>query len=110
MAGCSYSCSVQCFPCRTVCRWRCTWGKRSITDDEPQNRLPFPDKFQNYDLDTSGKITLEELAKAISVDEHSKETLKAFKLADQNGDGGINCKEFEKAPYLFEHKPTCPTT
>ena len=108
MAGCGWGCSVQCFPCRVVCGIRCTWGKRSVID-EPQNQLPFPDKFENYDLDKSGEITLKELAEAISVHEHSKETEKAFKLADKNGDGEIDCMEFKKAPYRFEHQPSCPT-
>ena len=107
MAFCGWSCGLQCFPCRVVCGVRCSLGKRSVI--EPENQLPFPDKFQNYDLDKSGGITLRELAEAISVQEHSKETEKAFNLADKNGDGEIDCNEFKAAPYLFEHQPSCPS-
>ncbi len=108
--GCSWQCGTVCFPggCRVQCEYRCTWGKRSAIE-EPQNtvRVPFPDKFENYDLDKSGEITLEELAKAIHVKEHTKETAKAFQLADKDGDGQIDCSEFKTAPYLFEHHPSC---
>ena len=95
-----------------MCGVHCSWGKRSAAIDKPQNTvsLPFPDKFENYDLDGSGGITLEELATAISVEEHSKETLNGFQLADKDGDGQIDCSEFKAAPYLFEHQPSCPRT
>ncbi|CAB4014420.1 EF-hand calcium-binding domain-containing 1-like [Paramuricea clavata] len=106
--GCRYQCGLVCFPCRVQCSVRCTWGKRSAID-KPQNtvRVPLPDQFENYDLDKSGGITLEELAEAINVEEHSKETVKAFQLADKDGDGQIDCSEFKAAPYLFAHEPSC---
>ena len=71
--------------------------------------LAFPNKFENYDVDKSGGITLKELAEAVSVQEHFKETEKAFNVADKNGDGQIDCMEFKAAPYRFEDEPTCPT-
>ena len=114
MARCRWACWRSCYPfypygCRVYCGVRCTWGKRSVSDEQ-QNQLPFPNKFENYDLDKNGGITLEELAQAIRVDEHVKETVEAFKRADKNDDGQIDCSEFKHAPYLFEDSPTCPTT
>ncbi len=105
---CRLSCGVKCFPCRYQCEYICSWGKRSSIDKgEKKFQLPLPDKFENYDLDKSGGITLEELAKAIYVEKHSKEVVKAFLAADTDGDKKIDCSEFEAAPYLFEHKPSC---
>ena len=111
--GCRWRCRWVCepWPCRLTCGLEdCSWGKRSAAIDKPQLTSPFPDKFENYDLDGSGGITLEELAKAIRVEEHSRETLKGFQLADKDGDGQIDCSEFKAAPYLFEHQPSCPRT
>ncbi len=106
--GCYLQCGVQCFPCRYYCRYVCSFGKRSSIDKgENTVQLPFPDKFENYDLDKSGGITLEELAKAISGEKHTKETVKAFLAADTDGDKKIDCSEFKAAPYLFAHDPTC---
>ena len=88
------------------CGVRCTWGKRSI-QDEKSTVTPFPERFLDYDINKDGKITLEELAKATNIKEHSKGTEEAFKEADRNQDGGVDCDEFITAPYLFKHRPTC---
>ena len=70
-------------------------------------KKPFPEKFENYDLDKDDAITLEELAQVINVEEHTKGTERAFHLADENEDGKIDCSEFKNAPYLFDHQPLC---
>lgn len=83
-------------------------GKRSL-NDKPGKKVPFPDKFDNYDADKNGGITLEELAKTTKVNENAKLTRKAFQKADKDGDGQIDCSEFKAAPYLFAHQPSCWT-
>ena len=70
-------------------------------------QIPLPEKFDVYDVNADGRITLEELAKATNVREHAKGTEMAFNEADKNHDGQIDCAEFTKAPYLFAHRPTC---
>ena len=70
-------------------------------------KKPFPEKFEDYDHDKNGAITLEEFAQAMSAEEHAKGTERAFHLADENEDGKIDCSEFKNAPYLFEHQPSC---
>ena len=106
------------------CRWSCYWGrcwfrcylgyccsgvgKRSIeAPDEGSNEMPLPSSFGEYDLNKDGGVTLEELAKALKVEEHASGTEMAFRRADRNGDGQLNCEEFEEAPFLFNHQPTC---
>ena len=86
---------------------KCTWGKRSLIQDEKNRVIPFPERFLDFDINKDGKITLEELAKATNIEKHSVGTEKAFKEADRNQDGGIDCDEFKTAPYLFKHQPTC---
>ena len=106
--GCKYECSLEWVSgegWKTVCRVRCTWGKRSIEDKKVEK--PFPDRFSDYDLNGDGALTLEELAKLTHVQADSKATLEAFHLADKNDDGKIDCEEFKTAPYLFKHRPTC---
>lgn len=68
---------------------------------------PFPETFDEYDLDKNKRITLEELAQELNVKQSDKETKEAFNLADENGDGELNCSEFTTAPYIFEHSPSC---
>ena len=116
-ARCSYGCNAYCSwqydgngwrrVCSLRCGVKCRWGKRSLTQDEKNRIIPFPERFLDYDINKDGKITLEELAKATNIEEHSVGTEKAFKEADRNQDGGIDCDEFKTAPYLFKHQPTC---
>ena len=110
-AGCRVVCRLRCSwsGCRYRCYLRCSGGKRSISErnNDDAQRIPFPEKFGKYDLDKNGGITLEELAIAINVAKHAKGTEEAFRQADKDGDGQINCEEFMKAPYLFAHRPSC---
>ena len=112
MAGCRVVCGVRCSwsGCRYGCRLRCRWsGKRNNVPGRNENskNMPFPSPFAKYDLDKDGGITLEELARALNVVEHAKGTEKAFRKADRNGDGQIDCTEFKESPFLFAHRPKC---
>ena len=108
--------------CRLYCGWRCSWlgcafrcylrcflrGKRSIQGpDGDSNKIPLPSKFGEYDLNKDGVVTLEELAEVLKVAEHAEGTEIAFRRADRNGDGKLNCEEFQDAPFVFIHRPTC---
>ena len=112
MAGCRVICGVTCslYGCSYGCRLHCSWGKRSflaLGQNEDSNEIPLPSTFAKYDLNKDGGITLDELAKALNVAEHAKGTEIAFRKADGNGDGQIDCDEFKEAPYLFVHRPKC---
>ena len=114
MAGCRLflHCGRKCFlgGCSFKCEFRCRWtGKRSSVPEpnEASNEMPLPSTFAKYDLDKDGGITLEELAKALNVMKHAKATEKAFRRADRNGDGQIDCDEFKESPFLFAHRPKC---
>ena len=107
--------------CYIVCAWKqygsnylyfcvrvCPSGKRSfLGQNEDSNELPLPSTFAKYDQDKDGGVTLEEMAKALNVVKHAKGTEIAFRKADRNGDGKIDCDEFKEAPYLFAHRPKC---
>ena len=102
-------CRKICRPvCNTVCSWICGRRRREIP---PQNTTmqikPFPDTFGSYDRDMDGMIDLEEFSQGINAEEHGKGTQKVFNIADENGDGEIDCTEFKNAPYLFRHRPAC---
>ena len=112
MAGCRVVCGVRCswngcsYGCGLRCSW--SWGKRNVpAPNKDSKEIPFPSTFAKYDLDKNGGITLEELAEALNVVVHAKETEKAFRKADRNGDGQIDCDEFKEAPFLFSHRPKC---
>ena len=112
MAGCRVVCRRTCSwgRCSYGCHLRCRWsGKRNHIPGRNENSkdVPFPSPFAKYDLDKDGGITLEELARALSVVEHAKATEKAFRRADRNGDGQIDCTEFKESPFLFAHRPKC---
>ena len=86
----------------------CSSGKRSfLGQNEDSNEVPLPSTFAKYDQDNDGGITLEEMAKMLSVEKSAKETVNAFRRADRNDDGKIDCDEFKEAPYLFAHRPKC---
>lgn len=109
-SSCYFRCHFDCssgYGCQRVCTVVCSgsFGKRSIQENEV--KIPLPDRFDEYDLDGDSAISLEELAKATHVDAHSKAAIDAFNLADKNDDGKIDCREFNAAPYLFKHRPTC---
>ena len=85
-----------------------TYGKRSIEGaDENSEEMPLPSTFGEYDLNKDGFVTLDELAKALKVEEHAEGTETAFGKADKNKDGKLNCEEFQDAPFAFNHEPTC---
>ena len=112
-AGCRLElyCGLRCS--RRGCAFRCylrcsSRGKRSIRGpDGDSNEKPLPSKFGEYDLNKDGGVTLEELAEALEVAEHAEGTEIAFRRADRNGDGQLNCEEFQDGPFLFNHRPTC---
>ena len=110
-AGCRFYCGWGCSwrGCAFRCYLRCSfWGKRSIQGpDGDSNEKPLPSKFGEYDLNKDGDITLEELAEALEVPEHAKGTEIAFRRADRNGDGKLDCEEFQDGPFVFNHRPTC---
>ena len=90
--------------CYFVVIRRC-YGKRTIQPSK--DVAPFPGRFDDYDINKDGQITLKEFAKATNTKEHSKVTEAAFKEANKNGGDGIDCDEFKAAPFLFNHDPTC---
>ena len=114
--GCSYVYIRRCYLYRTwsgQLRIRCyfvwfrrCYGKRTIAKDY-KDVAPFPERFDVYDTNKDGQITLKELAKATNTKEHSKATKAAFQKANTNGGNGIDCNEFKAAPFLFNHDPTC---
>ena len=109
---CWIVCVRRCFwgHCWTVCARYCRsyYGKRSIQGpDENSKEIPVPTSFGEYDLNGDGGVTLDELAKALKVEEHAKGTEIAFQKADRNRDGKLNCEEFQDGPFLFNHRPTC---
>ena len=69
--------------------------------------MALPSTFGEYDLNGDGGVTLEELAKALKVQEHAEGTETAFKKADRDKDGKLTCEEFEDAPFVFNDRPTC---
>ena len=97
--------------CRTVCNPSCDWVCGRRRREVPQNTTaqikPFPDALSSYDRDMDGMIDLEEFSQAVNADKHAKSTKKVFNIADENGDGEIDCQEFKNAPYLFGHRPAC---
>ena len=100
------------FVCRTVCNPVCNWicrgrRRREIPQNTTAQIKPFPDALGSYDRDMDGMIDLEEFSQAVNADEHAKSTEKVFNIADENGDGEIDCNEFKNAPYLFGHLPAC---
>ena len=102
--------TVSTLACSPACSWVCSRGRRR-REILPQNTTmqirPFPDMFGSYDRDMDGMIDLEEFSQAVNADEHAKGTQKVFNIADENGDGEIDCTEFKNAPYLFGHRPAC---
>ena len=97
--------------CRTVCNPACDWvcgrRRREIPQNTTAQIKPFPDVLSSYDRDMDGAIDLEEFSQAVNADEHAKSTEKVFNIADENGDGEIDCNEFKNAPYFFGHRPAC---
>lgn len=66
----------------------------SGVDDEQQQFQPvrMPDKFENYDVDGDGRITLSELRYVTGATEGAAE---AFSAADVDGDGLLDEEEFQ---------------
>ena len=104
----SGSCKRECVRCSDLCAARIGYGKRS---DVPKNLAidPFPCKFDEYDADDSGGITIEEFAKALNAKVGEAQLGEAFQKADINKDGTINCRELSKAPFDFRCKVACPS-
>ena len=99
--------TVSSLACNPVCRRVCGRRRREIPQNTTAEIKPFPDALGSYDHDMDGMIDLEEFSQAVNADEHAKSTEKVFNIADENGDGEIDCNEFKNAPYLFGHRPAC---
>ena len=111
--SCWLVCRVICIETKThiICGRRCGLlgcrRRREIPQNATMQNKPFPEKFENYDRDNNGEISLKELALATSAEQHANGTERAFHLADKDEDGKIVCSEFKNAPFLFDHQPSC---
>ena len=77
--GCVKHCQLVCIQKsgRIICVYGCHLHcrrRREVPQNTTMQKKPFPEKFENYDLDKNGAITLEELAQAMHVEEHAKGT------------------------------------
>ncbi|WAR08511.1 hypothetical protein MAR_018469 [Mya arenaria] len=88
----------------SACYVRQTKCKRSV--ENGMALLPFSDDFRDYDMNDDKRIEYEEFVytvmRSVGLSE-PMELREPFNIADFNGDGELNSKEFEGAPFLFAH-------
>ena len=72
--------------------------------DEVENNL-LPSKFQAFDVNEDGKITIDEFVETLNIPlQKAKELLK---IADNNEDEMVSCQEFVEAELKFDGEPSC---
>ena len=72
--------------------------------DEVENNL-LPSKFQAFDVNEDGKITIDEFVETLNIPLRKAEEL--LKIADNNEDEMVSCQEFVEAELKFDGEPSC---
>ncbi|ESP03069.1 hypothetical protein LOTGIDRAFT_230492 [Lottia gigantea] len=103
--ACNHACPRLCRQgvCKLACNLGCR-GKRDVTQQLNQQGhvTPIPNSFAAYDMNEDGIISRKELALAIGEDIAHPDFMKAYSIADVDGDGELSPKEFYNGPYVFE--------
>ncbi|XP_074651977.1 uncharacterized protein LOC141906542 [Tubulanus polymorphus] len=112
-------CRVRCYYIRSTNSWRCyiiCWTvvvkhdhKRDVSEvaaeankTRTEHKVSIPNNFDFFDIDEDEKISMEEFAAGMNLDDDDAKFL--IHQADNNEDSFVDREEFKHAPWPFQEK------
>ncbi|XP_074651174.1 uncharacterized protein LOC141905946 [Tubulanus polymorphus] len=100
------------YRCGVFCSFRCSFrGKRDVSSEgaaaaanatKAKHEVEIPNNFDFFDINEDGKISLDEFAAALDMDDEDAKFL--MHQADKNEDSFVDKEEFKAAPWPFQKK------